>query len=206
MNAETRKKTGILGGTFNPIHNGHLQLAQSAMQQYGLDEVIFMPAGCPYLKDNASIPDGKTRYDMVKLAIRDFAYFSVSDMEINRPGYTYTYETILNLKKINPHNDFFFILGADCLFSIDKWKEMQTIFDNCTLLVAIRNNIGYLDLSEKKHMLSDMFGAKIEFIDFAKKDISSTHIRKMFLNHESTENYLPEQVALFIKNHRLYES
>ena len=123
-------KIGILGGTFNPIHIGHLLLAEQAYEEYHLDQILFMPSGVSYFKDcQMSILSGKMRSDMVSLAIQGNSHFAMSDMEIKRSGNTYTCDTMLELRQEYSEDTlFYFIIGADTLYSMKKWKDVQIVF------------------------------------------------------------------------------
>lgn len=135
------KKMGIMGGTFNPIHTGHLLLAQWAMEEAGLDGVLFMPTGNSYMKDKGEMLSGPERLVMTQLAIRDRECFYCSDLEVKRGGNTYTYETLESLQFLYPQAKLYFIVGADCLFSIENWYCPEKIFRCCTLLAASRGHI-----------------------------------------------------------------
>ena len=130
------KKVGIMGGTFNPIHNGHLLLAESAREAFGLDEILFMPSGNSYMKDAASILDGKTRAHMTELAIEGNPFFRLSRMELERKGPTYTCDTLSQLKRQEGACQYFFIMGADNLFILEKWKDVEYIFQNCVIEIG----------------------------------------------------------------------
>ena len=124
-------KIGILGGTFNPIHNGHLLLAEQARCFYGLDQVLFIPSGCSYMKRQEEILPGEIRFQMVQLAIADNPYFCASDMEIVREGNSYTCETITRLHAQYPEDELYYIVGADTLFQMEFWKNPEQIFTQC---------------------------------------------------------------------------
>lgn len=122
------KKIGIMGGTFNPIHIGHLIIAEKAREQFGLDHVLFMPSGMPYMKDCREVLPGKTRTKMTELAIQSNLFFAISTIEVEREGRTYTYETLEYLRTQNPDTEYYFILGADSLWKIEEWKHPERIF------------------------------------------------------------------------------
>ena len=128
MEDKKRRRIGIMGGTFNPVHVGHLLLAENAYSMFSLDEILFIPSGCPYMKDPNEILDGATRLRMTELSIRDNPHFFLSSMEIDRGGYTYTCQTLEQLEKENPDCDYFFIMGADSLF------QMGDFFVHCPQL------------------------------------------------------------------------
>ena len=119
-----KEKIGILGGTFDPIHLGHLIIAEQARDQYGLDKVMLIPSGHSYFKDNRSrkVLPAQTRLQMTKIAAQDHPPFEVSDIEVNRPGNTYSFETLEALKALNPEAELYFIVGADTVCSMRTWK------------------------------------------------------------------------------------
>ncbi len=201
-----KKKIGIMGGTFNPIHYGHLLVAEDARTYCNLDEIIFIPSGNSYMKDTSEIIDGKMRYEMVSLAITGNTAFSISDMEIKRNGHTYTYETLEELKKIYPDTVFYFILGADNLFTIEKWKYADKIMQNCTLIAASRDEKDKQDLEQKANSLSKSFHAKVEILPERKVDLSSTEIRKKIHENKSVMYMTPQSVISYISKNNLYQS
>lgn len=129
-------KIGIYGGTFNPIHNGHLQLAEKAKRKYQLDKVILLPSGDSYMKSN--VLSGWQRYHMVCLALTDKNGLEASDLEICREGATYSYETMEAFREIYPKDELFFLLGEDSLRMIESWKEPARLMKQCNLIVATR--------------------------------------------------------------------
>ena len=199
-----KKKIGIMGGTFNPIHMGHLVLAETARTQYALDEILFIPSGKSYMKQGMNIPAGEIRADMTSLAIEDNPYFALSLMEIERKGNTYTYETLEALKAQNPDKEYYFILGEDSLFALEKWKETQKIFDSCTILVAVRAGTSQGDIELEAARLSAKYQGKIQFLDCGNMDISSTKIRENVKNGHSIRYLVPEKVIAYIEEHHLY--
>lgn len=198
------QKIGILGGTFNPIHIGHIQLAQAAYKQAVLDKVIFMPSGKSYMKRGVNVLSGKERLKMIELAINNIPYFEASDMEINRLGNTYTYETLEILKKENPSNDYYFILGADCLFSIENWVNPNRIFDACTIIAAVRNSMNKSELAKQAQRLKELFRAKIILLNFTEIDLSSSKIRDLLKERESIDHLVPTSVAEYIRDKNFF--
>ena len=132
-------KIGILGGTFDPIHNGHLALGKQAYEQFSLDEIWFMPSGHPPHKKGRLVTEGKEREDMVKLAIASVPYFVYSDFELKREGNTYTAQTLSLLKEVYPQHEFYFIIGADSLYEIEQWYHPEMVMKQAVLLVAARS-------------------------------------------------------------------
>lgn len=132
-----RKKIGIMGGTFDPIHVGHLILGEKAYEQLGLDKILFMPAGNPPHKRNRKgRASDEQRVEMVNLAIQGNPHFELSLIEMNAEGFTYTYRTLETLKKQNPDTDYYFIIGADSLYNFATWMEPARICQACTIVVA----------------------------------------------------------------------
>ena len=125
------KKTGIMGGSFNPIHVGHLEIAECAWKEYGLDEILFIPNYCPPHKDSSEMLDAKSRLDMVKLAIQGHPNYTVTDREIQKGGLSYTYLTINELKAEEPDTEFYFLMGADSLADFRKWSHAEVIASKC---------------------------------------------------------------------------
>ena len=175
------KKVGIMGGTFNPIHNGHLILAESAREAFGLDEIIFMPSGNSYMKDASSILDKDTRAHMTELAIKDNPYFHLSRMELEREGPTYTCDTLAQLKAQDGKSRYFFIMGADNLFILEKWKNAAYILQNCVIAAAARGEEADGDIRREAGRLRDCYQADIRLLLQRRIDISSLEIRERIL-------------------------
>ena len=198
------KKTGILGGTFNPIHIGHLILAQNALEYCGLDKVLFIPSGCSYLKDPETIEDTAHRINMTALAIKDNERFELSTIETDRPGNSYTYETLDILCSENPDIRYHYIVGADTLLSMDTWNKPELIFDKCTVVCARRNGHTDSELAKKAKSLKTKYGADIILMDSWEIPISSTDVRQKLTKGTSCRYYLPDDIIRYIKENGLY--
>ena len=198
------KKIGIMGGTFNPIHVGHLLMGRWAKDHAQLDAVIFIPAGNPYMKAGTQVLDGAKRFEMVQLSVEQCEDFYASDIEINRSGYTYTYETLEELTKLYPNAEFYFIVGADSLYSFERWVHPELILKNCTLVAAARNGAAMEELEVKKAELEERFGGHIMLMDFPAFDVSSTMIRDRIKEGKSIRYLAPEKVCDYIEDHGLY--
>ena len=185
------RKIGILGGTFNPIHNGHIEIARRAREQYGLEKVIFLTSGNPPHKQNTKVLDAKIRHIMVKRAISPFDGFQACDWEVRREEPSYTRDTLLYFKEVYPSVEFYFIIGGDSLKDFDKWYMPKEILRLCTLLVYDRKN-GVLESDFAKRIL----GGKI--------DISSCEIREDVKNGRNIDSKVPKCVCEFIKRNELY--
>lgn len=204
-----KNKIGILGGTFDPIHNGHIMIATEALKEYGLTKIILIPTGISYMKKG--VTDSFLRYEMVRLAAEK-NNFEISDVEIKREGNTYTCDTIAYFKEKYPESELYFIIGTDSLFSIEKWRNVNYIFENCTILCATRPgeyNEASVESAEiaKANDLTQTLNAKIKFIHCTPMDISSTEIRCYRQNNPSDDLRgleLPDNVAKYILRQDLY--
>lgn len=199
------KKIGIMGGTFNPIHTGHLLLAQAALEEAKLDRICFMPSGISYLKQDNTVLDAAHRLQMTQLAVSGNPDFTVSDMEIKREGNTYTCDTLKQLKEEQPQNSFYFIVGADSLFYMENWYHPKEIFASCTILAAVRDDFGLSDLEEKANQLKREFDADISLLHLPRIDISSTDIRERIKSGKSIRYMVPDAVCDYILQNHLYQ-
>lgn len=200
------KKIGIMGGTFNPIHFGHLLLAEQAMEAYDLDEVLFIPSGNPYMKDTEPIVDGIIRGHMTELALKGHPHFRMSSMELDRKGPTYTYETLETLKEENPDCTYYFILGADSLLTMETWKNPKQIFKNCVVIASVRGT-GTEDKIRKiaTHLIYE-YQADVHILPARFIDLSSSEIRQRIANGKSVRYMLPEEVREYIYENGLYRN
>jgi len=199
-------KIGIIGGTFNPIHIGHLILAQEAMDQAKLDEIWFVPTGMSYMKSQMHVASAQDRFQMTQLAIADNDKMRCLDIEVKREGYTYTYETLEQLKVAYPKYEFFFIFGADCLYSVENWKNPERIFEQCTVIAAARNGSPLEEMQDKIAELNLKFQTNILLLPFMNLEISSTLVRDKIAKGESVKYLLPNPVISYIHEHALYQS
>jgi nicotinate-nucleotide adenylyltransferase len=197
-------KIGIMGGTFNPIHNGHLFLAENAREYAGLDKVLFMPSKNPPHKELMSRVSEQERTDMIRLAIGDNPYFEFSDFELQREGYTYTADTLTLLHQENPGLQYFFIVGTDSLFQMQNWMRPETIFQYCTVLAAGREHVEENKILKHIDYLKNIFHADIQYVKMPMIDISSEHIRSRLAAGESIKYYLPDSVIQYISKNKLY--
>lgn len=198
------KRIGIMGGTFNPIHNGHLTMAEEAYEQFSLDEVWFMIAKNPPHKDEKDIISDEHRITMMKLAIEPFPFFSLSKLEIEREGTTYTIDTLNQLKIEYPLNYFYFILGADSLFQIETWKSPSEIMKIAHVLSAPRYPRTLKEEKERREYLQKKYQADIQLISMKPIKISSMEIRERLAHKLSIHDYVPKKVEQYIKEHHLY--
>ncbi|WP_242944372.1 nicotinate-nucleotide adenylyltransferase [Oribacterium sp. WCC10] len=201
-----KKKVGIMGGTFDPVHNAHLSLGQCALSQLSLDEVWFMPARDPYFKKKKNVTPAKLRCDMTSLAVSGHPGFRLSLFELEREGETYTAETLELLSEKFPDIHFYFIIGADSMYQIDTWWHPENIMKLCTLVVAGRHYPdGQRSFQEQVNYLRERFQADIEVLDFSETDISSTMIREMVAEGRDISLLVPEAVMHYIEEKHLYK-
>lgn len=195
-------KIGILGGTFNPIHLAHLYIAYEAKSQLNLDKIIFMPAGSPPHKKDKEVLEASLRYNMVCEAIKNYEDFEISDYEIHKTGYSYTYETLEKFKSEN--NELYFITGADCLMDIEKWKKPEEIFKLSKLVVFNRPGYSKKNLIIQKDKIEMKFNTSIKFLDIIDLEISSSMIRKRIEEGKRVDFFLSKEVLNFIKENNIY--
>ena len=196
-------KIGIVGGTFDPIHNGHLMLGAYAYDNFQLDKIWFMPNGNPPHKSKEINVD--FRLDMVKLAIEGKEEFCLSTFEIEEEKHSYSYETLEKLQQLYPQDTFYFIIGADSLFTIEFWKEPARIMHSCIILAACRDDKDMDKMYKQISYLTEKYSAKIELLKMPLIDISSSDIRQKRENGENIDNLVPQKVSAYIESHGLYE-
>ena len=154
-------KIGILGGSFHPFHNGHLALGQYCLDKKLVSEVWFIPTGISYLKSGQKMLSGEERLRLLNIAIKDQPKMKALDVEIRRPGNTYTVDTFHELRKEYPQHDFYYIIGADCLFSMEDWYHAEELFRICNLLVARRDGKSRSEMRTKAKDLRDRYHANV---------------------------------------------
>lgn len=199
-------KIGIMGGTFDPIHIGHLLLGEFAFEQFNLDEIWFLPNGNPPHKDTEEMDTFlEHRVAMVKEAIHGAPHFKLSLHEAKEGVHSYTYKTMLEFHEMYPGNEFYFILGADSLFSIEQWRYFKEIFPTCTILAAMRDDKDALDMENQIAYLKEKYGADIELLRAPLLEISSTTIRERAAKGLTVHYMVPDAVADYIKRHQLYK-
>ncbi len=208
MIEKSLRRIGIMGGTFDPIHNAHLALADCALKSLQLDEIWFLPAAVPYLDKHAVSPFSD-RLRMTELAVADRKQFRVSDIEGERTGNTYTADTLRILKERCPNTEFHFILGADQLYSLESWHEIEVIFQLAVLTAAEREQTGRTDrqsFQERIKYLQERYHARIERLPFPEMDISSTEIRQRAAAGKELQGLVPDAVRDYILNNKLYQT
>lgn len=196
---------GVLGGTFDPIHVGHLALAEEVRTRLELAEVLFVPAGQPYLKVNTLLSDARHRLQMVRLAIAE-PYFRLSTMEIERAGPTYTVDTIAELKsQLGNGDELYFILGWDNLEELPKWHEPRRLISMCRLVAVPRVGCRVPDLGSLEAKIPGLL-KRVIVLDKPEIDISASVIRDRVARGLSIKHLVPEAVAKYIKEQGLYNT
>lgn len=198
------RRIGLLGGTFNPIHIGHLALAEWALEEKNLEEIWLIPTGIPYMKDLSELASCEDRLYMTELAVKQNPRFRCLDIEARKKQRSYSFETLEQLHLLYPDNEFFFILGADCLFSIENWKNPDRIFRYCTIIAAVRDDSVLSVMEEKKLALERKYQGTIHLLPFLRMSVSSTEIRQRFRSGKSVRYLVPDAIISYMEEKRLY--
>lgn len=200
---EVVKRIGLMGGTFNPIHNGHLVTAEEARVQFALDEVIFIPSGKPPHKSERKIADAYHRAMMTLLATVTNPYFHVSQVEIERPGYSYTYDTVSYFQELYQGKaEIYFITGADAILEIIAWKNVEQLFEKCRFIAATRPGF---DLSAiRSSDLPQSAKDRIFYMEIPALAISSTDVRRRIKEGRPIKYLMPSAVETYIYKNKLY--
>lgn len=194
-------KIGILGGSFNPVHNGHIILARRAKECFGLDKVMFMPAGNPYLK--SEVLPLSDRVKILKAAVGD--EFEVSLLEADETKPTYSCDTFEYLNKTYQNDSFYFILGYDCLENFRNWRSPERILANCEIIAASRGGSEIRKMKEIADDLQQRFGGSIHILEFEDIDISSTCVRNKIANGDDIGGLIPDEAAEVIYKNGYYK-
>ena len=199
-------RIGILGGTFDPIHKGHIEVASAVLNAAELDQLTFMPTGDPPHKVHRNVTPGTLRLQMVQAAIQETGNpkFSVSDMEIERSGYTYTIDTLCALHAQNPADEYVWIIGADVLADLKHWKDYHQVFRLCSFIAMYRPGYSRTDFEAEYEELTQL-GTRIQFVEVPSVDISSTEIRTGLAAGQDPSQFVPKSVAEIIETYGLYQ-
>lgn len=217
-------KVGIFGGTFNPIHYGHLRAAEEVREKLGLDKILFIPSGNPPLKTK-DIADLKHRYEMARLALADSVSFELSDLECRLPGKSYTIKTVMMLKKMDTDADFFLILGIDAFLDIPNWWRPEGLIALTNFIIISRPGLRFADLKTSPYLKNNRqtllkldrketehYTAKLQsknkavLLNITPIGISSTEIRNLVRQGKSLKYLLPAEVQSYIITNKLYRS
>ena len=190
---------GLFGGTFDPVHNGHIQAANSAHRILKLDKVIMIPAGDPYLKRTEIVASPKERYHMVSLAIQKIPFLEVSDIEIFRSGPSYTLDTVRELKR-NGH-EVIVLLGTDSIIEMDKWEDPDSLHSECEVVGLTRPGF---QIDKSKPYRSRQRKYSLRTIEVNSPAISSTKVRNLVQNGQDVTGLVPQGVNEYIQKEKLY--
>jgi nicotinate-nucleotide adenylyltransferase len=197
-------KIGVLGGTFDPVHLGHILMAEEARISLKLSEIILVPAGQPLLKPDHPITSAEHRLQMLRLATADRPHFKVSAMEIERPGPSYTVDTIAELRgQYGSEGEIFFVLGCDSLAQLARWREPSRIIKLCFLVAVPRPGCQRPDLEALEADIPGI-SQRVIFLEKPEVDISASAIRELAARGLSFRHLVPEPVAEYISQHKLY--
>ncbi len=216
------RKLGIFGGTFNPVHYGHLAAAQEVSERLGLDRVLFIPSYLPPHKQE-TVPAASHRLEMVRLAVTGNPVFAASDIEMRRGGRSYTIDTVETLLRDHPGSDLFFLIGLDSFLEIHTWHEWERLLTLCRFVVlsrpgyrfaalaelavvdqALPEQLAALDRGERKDAEARIGTSVVFFLSVPLYDISSTGIRRRVREGQSIKYLLPEPVETYIIKNNLY--
>lgn len=197
-------RLGLLGGTFDPVHRAHLIIADDVRVRLHLDRVVFIPAGEPWRKMDRAITTAAHRVAMLRLAIAGNDRFELSLVEVERPGPSYTVDTLEELRdRLSPETELYFILGHDALLDMPNWKEPLRIVQLCRLVVAARPDYGDSDMAELEVLAPGLL-EHVVFVEAPLLDISSTDIRRRVREGLPIRHLVPDAVATYIREHGLY--
>ncbi|MBP5152326.1 MAG: nicotinate-nucleotide adenylyltransferase [Lachnospiraceae bacterium] len=198
------KKVAIMGGTFNPVHLGHLLIAENAYETMNLNEVLFIPT--TNVGDKKDVPNIWTRIEMTGTSIEDNNHFALSTIEADKGGISYTCETIEALKKKYPQNEYMLIVGADAFIKMDTWKDPEKIFSQVQILVARRTDVTDEELNAKIEAYKEKYGARVTILPIECNDLSSGKIRERVKAGKSIRYMVHYKAVEYIKKHKLYRS
>lgn len=199
----SKRTIGIMGGTFNPIHYAHLFIANEALNEFNLDEILFIPTGNPPHKNNIEI-DTHHRFEMTRLAILSNSRFSISDIEVNKSVRSYTVDTLKELKKIYNDTDFYFITGTDSILQLETWKNPAELLKLAKFISVVRPGYTNDDVIYKINELQKKYHGEISLLNSVQLQISSTKIRERVRQNKSIKYLLPEAVERYIIENNLY--
>lgn len=198
-----KKRLGILGGTFDPVHNGHIYSAQAVYEHMQMEKVVFIPAYIAPHKVGQEFAPAEDRFKMTELATEDYPYFEVSDIELRRSGVSYTVDTVRELRQLYPEHELYFVIGADTIPQLHTWNRISELLDMVTFVAADRPGYNQA-IDEACRNLGAVAREKIITLKTPEYSVSSTEIRQKVKSGNSLEGLVPPRVEEYIKKHRLY--
>jgi nicotinate-nucleotide adenylyltransferase len=198
-------KTGIMGGTFNPIHQGHIEMMNKAAEEAGLEYIMLIPTGDPPHKVKSEIISKYDRYEMCLLAASELDNVFVSSIEIERPGTTYTIDTLKELeKRYGGMDELYFIIGADTIMNLQSWKNFDQVAKRCSFIAFSRDEFDVKAIETEIEQLAQRYGARINLLKSRVMEVSSSQIREKVQGGESITGMVPKSVELYIKRNKIY--
>jgi nicotinate-nucleotide adenylyltransferase len=200
------ERIGICGGTFDPIHYGHMVIAEEIREKFFLDKILFIPSGMPPHKVISGVTLPLHRFNMVSSAISKYPFFEASRIEIDRPGFSYTIDTLTELRELfGQDTGLFFIIGADVIFELHAWRSIDKVFRMFEFIAVLRPGYEEEKFIKEVEYLNVKFNAKISIAEASSVDISSSGIRDRVRNNISIKQLVPECVEEYIYKHGLYK-
>lgn len=201
-----KHRIGIMGGTFDPIHYGHLVLAEYIKCEFVLDKIVFIPTGIPPHKIGLKISSNDDRYEMTSLAIASNPDFEISDIEMNSKEISYTINTLRKLKsQMDPETELFFITGADAIFDLEFWKDVDLLLASFHIIAGTRPGHKNRELDQRITMLNEKYHSDIQMVEIPDIAVSSTDIRNRVREGKTVKYLVPESIEKFIIEHGLYK-
>ena len=198
-------KIGIFGGTFNPIHLGHIRLGQLVLDEIKLDKILYIPDNTPPHKSDKDLACGEDRLNMIDISIKDHVDMESSDIELKREGKSYSFETLLEFKKLYPNDELYLITGADMFLTLDKWREPETIFKTANIIGVPRVKSDFEKMEEYAEKVIKPMGAKVFMLSQTVFDTaSSTYVRENIDDHQKIKDMITPEVYRYITEKGLY--
>ena len=198
-------KLGLFGGTFDPVHYGHLLIAAQCLEQCQLDALWFLPAGDPPHKEESHITPGKQRVDMLRFVTADEPRFIINEMELEREGITYTVDTLQAIKQLEPAAELFFIMGADSLKDLPTWKDPEIIASLATIVVVNRGTEPTFSPEQITELVGAEIAKNVQSVSMPGVDFASSDIRQRIAQGHSVRYMIPRSVEAYITEHELYK-
>lgn len=199
------QRLGILGGTFNPPHLGHIYIAREAMKGAELEKMLFIPCGNPPHKSASGIVDAAHRFEMTRIAIRNFSDFEITDLEMRSEAKSYSAKTLEILKGLYPDSTLCFVVGGDSLRDMDKWYRPEKIFELAEIIALNRGGIKTKTFNDSVEFYRNKYNAKITEVDISPIEVSSSKIRELIANDEDVSDILDDEVLKYIKKFGIYK-
>lgn len=198
-------KIGIFGGTFNPIHLGHIRLGQLVLDEIKLDKILYIPDNTPPHKSDRNLACGEDRLNMINISLKDHVDMESSDIELKREGKSYSFETLLELKKLYPNDELYLITGADMFLTLDKWREPETIFKTANIIGVPRVKSDFEKMEEYAEKVIKPMGAKVFMLSQTVFDTaSSTYVRENIDDYQKIKDMITPEVYRYITEKGLY--